>query len=309
MGIHKTLTRRRTAAGSLGPVQRSIGYLQGGYKDSTIHSKVQLFNTITQAGAIVYDTGYQRYYRPGVTGSTAGYFNISDALASISNYSKFSYTTASSANSFTTTKNPGVSVSDYFNFTQAWLLCTTVVSLIDGVDDYVKINLVTDTPVSKGNLNGNLYSTTRQAMGTSTHAFLIDQPASDLYVLNFVAETVTLGANSAKLNSGIQIPCGMSVSDSRGYMVGYIGYNTRINVTGGTINSIVSATNYTYNFGESHSIVSATNGYMMAGYVDTTGRYNSQHALCQGMNLTTEAISTLPDLVLAQSSGQMMQGY
>lgn len=309
MGIHKTLTRNRSVPGSLGNVTRSIGYLQGGYKDSTIHSKVQSFNTVTQAGSIVYDTGYQRYYRPGITGDTAGYFNISDA-GSISNYNKFSYSTASASSSFTTTKNPGVTVSDYFNFTQAWILCSTTISLVDGVEDYVKVNLTTDTPVSKGNLNGNLYSTTRQAMGTTTHGFFIDQPVADLYVLNFTTETVALATNSALLNNGIQIPCGMSVSNSHGYMVGYIGYNTRINVSGATVNSVVSATNYSYNFGESHSIATSTNGYMMAGYADTTGRFGgSQHGLCQGMNLTTEAITTLPDLVLAQSSGQLMQGY
>ena len=59
MALVVNLSRRRAVEQLLGVVPRSIGYLQGGYKGSTIQSKVQLFNTITQTGRIVYDTGYQ----------------------------------------------------------------------------------------------------------------------------------------------------------------------------------------------------------------------------------------------------------
>jgi hypothetical protein len=129
-----------------------------------------------------------------------------------------------------------------------------------------------------------------------------------LYALNYSTQTV---ANTGSLsNSNFnQFACGMSVSNTLGYFV-CVYYNYRINISGNTMTSGALTTQYTYQFAESHSLVSATAGYMMAGYADTTGRYNNvQHALCQRMTLSTEAISTLPDLVLPQSSGQMMQGF
>lgn len=76
MALVVNLSRRRAVEQLLGVVPRSIGYLQGGYKGSTIQSKVQLFNTITQTGRIVYDTGYQRRYTPGLSGNLNGYFSI-----------------------------------------------------------------------------------------------------------------------------------------------------------------------------------------------------------------------------------------
>jgi hypothetical protein len=49
---------------------------------------------------------------------------------------------------------------------------------------------------------------------------------------------------------------------------------------------------------------------MMAGYQDTTLKFdNEQHGLCQSIRFATEAITTQADLVLPQSSGQMMQGF
>lgn len=307
MGLHKTLTRNRSGStGSLGSVERSIGYLQGGYKDATIHSKVQLFNTITQVGAIVYDTGYQRYYRPGVSGNYSGYFSVSDTIL----YNKFNYITSSASTSFSTGMHPGVTVSDLNIYSQAWLLCTTAPSLQNQIDSWVQLNLSTDTPTNHGNLSPSPSSTTRQAMGTGIAGFFINMNTTNMHILNFTTKVVSTTAGVAGFDNGIQIPCGMSVSDTKGYMVGMLGRNNRINVNGTTVLSYAVATAYAYNFGESHSVATSGHGFMMAGYSDTTGRYgNTQHGLCQKITFATESISTLPDLALAQSSGQMMQGF
>ena len=309
MSLLKTLTRKRSGIpGSLGTVQRSIGYLQGGYKDSTIQSKVQSFNTITQVGTIVFDTGYQKNYRPGISGNYAGYFCISDTIA----YNKFNYITASSASSFSTAFYPSVSVSDLKIYSNAWIVCSTFASWSGAAVDseWIQLNLTTETPVSYGILSIAPQATTRQALGTGSAGFFFNYNSQTINVLNFTTKTVSLGVTSALLNSGFQVACGMSVSNTVGYFVGYVNCNVRLNISGSTILACNSATSYTYNFGESHSIASDSSGYMMAGYADTTGRYGmSQHGLCQKITFANEAITTLPDLVLPQSSGQMMQGF
>lgn len=308
MGLLKAFTRKRGVPGSLGPVQRSVGYLQGGYKDTTVHSKVQLFNTITQAGQIVYDTGYQRNYRPGISGAYSGYFSISDTVA----YNKFNYISASAAASFSTPLHPSVSASDLNVYSKAWLLATlnpAGQASIDG--DWYEIDLTTDTPVSRGLLSSAPHGSTRQGIGLGGGAFFISPANQGAVSLNFATKAVqTVGGGPTELNGDIQYACGMSVSNSVGYFVGMLGRNVRVNVAGATIQSYVTAPAYTYNFGESHSLANLNYGFMMAGYSDTTGRYgNTQHGLCQRIQFSTEAIATMADLALAQSSGQMMQGF
>ena len=295
--------------GALGVVERSTGYLQGGYKDATIHSKIQLFNTTNQTGAIVYDTGYQRYYQAGISVNYAGYFSISTAAA----YNKFNYITVSASASFTTTRQPNVSACNWGIMTKAWVLCTTdatITSIGDSIEEWVAIDLSTDTPTSLGSLSTDPEGTTRQGLSTGLASFFVNTATTQLTAFNHTTQTVaTSDATFGEFDTTIQIPCGMSVSDSKGYIVGMSPRNVKVTVSGSTVMSVALATAYTYNFGESHSVTSSTNGFMMAGYIDTTGRYGSQHALCQTISLATEAITTLPDLVLAQSSGQMMQGF
>lgn len=313
MGLIKLVTRKRSndsgslSRGALGVIQRSIGYLQGGYKDTTIHSKIQLFNTNTQSGAIVYDTGYQMSYRPGISGNYCGYFAISNTVV----YNKFNYLTSSASVSFNTPTFPSVSVTDLNVYSNAWLLSTTYLSWTGGVVDsnWYQINLTTESPISNGNLSSAPQGTTRQALGTQSHGFFFSYNGQNITVLDFTTKTVSIGVTSAILNSAFQIACGMMVDNTKGYFVGMTG-NVRLGLSGGTILSCVNATGYTYQFGESHTVTSETSGYMMAGYADTTGKYGvTQHGLCQKITFSNEAITTLPDLVLAQSSGQMMQGF
>lgn len=314
MGLYKSLTRNRAVPGSLsqgplGVIERSVGYLQGGYKDTVIHSEVQLFNTITQVGSIVYDTGYQRYYRPGISGNIAGYFSISGTnVGDTTMYNKFSFISASASSSFSTSLHPSTSAVD-LAYGASWLLCATAPSWTASVDDWVKINLTTDTPSSQGNLSATPNGTTRQAMGTTTAGFFGEYTGSTVTSLNFNTNAVSTQSVTL-LTAGIQFYSGMSVSDTHGYLIGFTGANVRLNVSGTTITSYSSGPGFSYNFGESHSLTSATRGYMMAGYNDTTGRYGgSQHGLCQSISLATEAVTTHSDLVMAQSSGQMMTGF
>lgn len=319
-------------AGQLGVITRSIGYLQGGYYTGSpgttsggvsftqgpggeySWSQVQLFNTVNQTGSIVYDTGYNRRYQAGVSGNTAGYFSINNNF----DYNKFNYITASAASSFSTVGGNSCTAIDLNAYTQAWILETaSSQSTSSAINNWTKINLTIDTPTSRGDLDGTTGATgtSRQAMNTSTHGFFINTAGSRLYSFNFNTEAVSSQATSSYLDSNIQIPCGMSISNSYGYFVGLGGSsstsrNIKVSVDGGTVSSYSSSTGYTYYFGESHSLVGDVAGYMMAGYPDTTGRYSSvQHALCQRMTIASESISTLTDLVLPQSSGQMMQGF
>jgi len=305
MGLLKVGTRhRKTVPGSLGTVVRSTGYLQGGYKGSVIHSKVQMFNTVTQAGSIIYDTGFARSYRPGVTGNLFGYFSTSD---SPTNYNKFSYTTNTAAVApFSVTGKPAVTAADIGNLTQSWM----VGDYGGAVTQFAKLSLTSESVSLHGAINTEIGLTSRQAAGNTTAAFFLNVALPAMHTLTFGVNTVERTELSAIFDSTMQIPCGMSISDSRFYFVGMYSRNNRVNTTGKTILSYLAATPYTYHFGESHSVVSRTEGFMMAGYSDTTGRYDgTQHGLCQKMSIATEAIGTLPDLALAQSSGQMMQGY
>lgn len=337
MGFFKTLTRKRSvpgslSAGTLGAVTRSIGYLQGGYYTGSAGttsggvaftqgpsatqyawSQVQLFNTVNQTGRIVYDTGYNRRYEAGVSGNLAGYFSINDTT----NYNKFNYITASASSSFTTTGANSCTAIDLNIYSQAWILESSVQSTGSAITNWSRVDLTTDTPSSKGDLDGatGAIGTSRQAMNTSTHGFFCNTGGPQIYSFNFSTYAVAAQPTNTLVDGNIQIPCGMSITDTYGYFVGMGGANSssrniRITVSGPTVQSYGSSNAYTYQFGESHSLVGDVAGYMMAGYPDTSGRYSSvQHALCQRMQISTEAISTLTDLVLPQSSGQMMQGF
>lgn len=310
MALVKLARRNRTDnAGNLGAVQRSIGYLQGGYKDSYIHSKVQLFNTVTQVGSIVYDTGYLRSYRPGISGMNVGYFSINDSIQ----YNKFNYITESAAIApFSTTLHPGVTTCDFGTYSEAWLLCCSVAGwdAASHVSEWNKINLSTDSLTNYGNMGTQPLSTTRQAVGTGIAGIFTSPDTVVLTSLRFIDRAVASVGGITSLNTGQQVPCGMSVDNTKAFIVGYSGINVKLGLSGYSVISQTVSTTYTYNFGESHSVSSSSAGYMMAGYSDTTGRYgNTQHGLCQKITFATEAITTLPDLVLAQSSGQMMQGF
>ena len=310
MALVVNLTRRRAVEQVLGTVARSIGYLQGGYKDTTFHSSVQLFNTVTQTGRIVYDSGYQRSYTPGVSGNLNGYFSINRSGA----FNKFSYIQSSAAASFTLpVVYPSVTASDFNVYTLAWILCSTsnTWAPATGMTSWVKLTLATDTPTNYGNLSASPQSTTRQGAATGKDGIFVHTDYVGLIVLNYANNSVTTNAgNSTLMGSGQQVSCGMCRDDNTAYFVGFAPYNCKISLSGTTITGFSQETSFTYNFGESHSVTSATSGYMMAGYNDTTGRYgNTQHALCQKITFANSSITTLPDLVLAQSSGQMMQGF
>ena len=99
MALLQPSSLRRGQAGSIniGIIERSIGYLQGGYytgslpgtrNDGTTYpppgqtrgagaswQSIQAFNCITQVGAIILDTGFYRRYYAGVSGNTAGYYS------------------------------------------------------------------------------------------------------------------------------------------------------------------------------------------------------------------------------------------
>lgn len=309
MGLFKTLEpatarRARGETGNLGPIERSIGYLQGGYKDSNTWSDVQLFNTITQVGRIVYDSGYQRSYQAGITGNFAGYFSINANV----NYQKYSYisTTASTA-PFSTGVHNTVTSCELGKYSQAWILGGEARAFTN-ISNYIRVATDTETAVSKGNLGGAPAGTTRQGLSTEFYGFFMNTGNGSLYALNYTTDSVSENGGISGLDGSIQIPCGMSSSNSVGYLVG-IGRNIQVALSGGTVLSSSQSTPYTYQFGESHSLTDSRYGFMMAGYRDTTGRYGSQHGLCQRFTLSSKVITTLPDLVVPQSSGQMMEGF
>jgi hypothetical protein len=308
MSMLKSLTRRKSG-GTLGIVNRSIGYLQGGYKDSTIHSRVQLFNTTTQTGSIVYDTGYARYYTPGMSGNNNGYFSINNNT----DFNKFSYIAASASSSFTMPQYPQTSASDFGIYSVGWMLSSTAGATWGqyGTTGWSSVPFNTEAVTNYGNLSASPMGTTRQSPSTAFCAIFLNNDYVSLTILNFSNNALTTDAgNSSLCNGGIQIPVGMCRSNTIAYIVGFSPFNMKMTLSGASITAFAQETSYTYNFGESHSVTSSTDGYMMAGYNDTTGKYGgSQHGLCQKITFSNSAVTTLSDLVLPQSSGQMMQGF
>jgi len=313
MATTKSLTRRK-AGGTLGAIQRSIGYLQGGYKSNAgvnnVHSEVQLFNTTTQTGSIVYDTGYQRYYTPGLSGNHYGYFSINTNV----DFNRFSYISATASASFQMAQYPQVTVSDFGIYSTGWVVCSSTGPGYGpwAATSWSKIPFTTESVVNYGSLSTSPQGTTRQGASSGLCGIFMNTDYTGLTILNFATEALTSNAgDSSLLNSAVQIPCGMShLDNSAVYFVGLMPFNMKISLVGSTITALSQQTKFTYNFGESHSITTNTSGYMMAGYSDTTGRYDmGQHALCQKITFSNNSITTLPDLVMAQSSGQMMQGF
>ena len=330
--ISRTNPTSRRFPGSIatGIVIRSVGYLQGGYytgnagttggdapvafPNTSGHaesawSQVQLFNTNTQVGQIVYDTTFYRRYVAGITGNHAGYFSV--GLTTPVQHYKFSYVSVSQSLSFTLAQFVGISTFDLNLYTQAWAVCNGGSIAQGAADKYYRIALATDTPTDKGALSASVTCYTRQGLSSAYAGFFADE-AGGLFVLNYSSETVAAaGVGSSLIGGQLQYPSGMGVTNSYGYFCGYSAPNNiKITYTTTTVNGYSQSTNYTYRFGEAHSLTSDVYGFMMAGYSDTSGRYSGvQHGLCQRITLTTEAITTLNDLVLPQSSGQMMTGY
>jgi hypothetical protein len=328
MGLFRPFNATRRVAGlnELGPVERSIGYLQGGYYTGTLPaylnsgnpagtttpppgvsegsenawSAVQAFNCITQVGRLIYDSGYYRRYYAGITGNFAGYFSINNTY----DYQKFSYFTTTAASSFSISQANNSSAVDLNAYTQAWIFrSSSSESTGSSINDYVKINLANDTPSDQGNLGSGPLGTSRQALNNQYAAFLYG--GSSIYSLNYSSQSVTSQGSFFRME---QISCGMSVTDDYGYVVGYS--NIKANLSGASMTSYSVANSYVYNFGESHSLTNSVFGFMMGGYPDTTGRYsNGQHGLVNRLTLAGEAVTVMNDLVIPQSSGQMMAGF
>ena len=325
-------SRRYPGTLQTGIVIRSVGYLQGGYytgaagttggsnpvafpntsgHSESSWSQVQLFNTNTQVGQIVYDTSFYRRYVAGITGNHAGYFSVSTTTP-IQHY-KFNYISISQSASFQLSQWVGISVFDLYGFTTAWAVCLAAAVAAGAADQYYSINLATDTPSNQGALSTSVTCYTRQGLSSQYAGFFANE-SGGLYVLNYTTKSVSAAgvvSDQSLIGGQLQYPSGMSVTNSYGYMAGYsTPNNIKITYTTTTVTGYSQSTNYTYLFGESHSLTSDIYGFMMAGYYDTSGRYSGvQHGLCQRITLTTESITTLNDLVLPQSSGQMMTGF
>lgn len=323
--IRETKVHGRNAGRNvLGSVERSIGYLQGGYYTGTLPGtrldgstfppagqtrgalaswqSIQSFNTITSAGRMIYDTGYARRYYSGVSGNTAGFFSINNNY----DYQKYNFITASVTASFSTNLGNNCTAVDLDVYSQAWILEAGAFESTDSaINTYIKVNLATETPSNRGNLGSGPVGTSRQALNNNVAAFAPNSGGGTMYSLNFATEAISNQGTFAGME---QIYCGMSVTNTSGYIVGY--KNVKVTLSGATMQSYATSTAYTYQFGESHSLTSEIFGYMMAGYPDNTGRYSGvQHALCSRITLATDSISIMNDLLLPQSSGQMMQGF
>lgn len=305
----KVRTRKRASAGTLGAVIRSTGYLQGGYRGSTINSTIQMYNTNTEVGAIVYDTGYQRYYTPGIPGNLSGYFSIN----ALTNFQKFNYASATVAASFTIPTNPRSSTCDYGLNTAAWVWCSTDASGTYGtlIDSIYKVNTTTESPINRGSLAPAATGTSRQGLSVLQCSSVDEWSSGTLHTIDHTTEACTISASHANLVGGvIQIPVGLTKNNNTGFYIGMNQCNVKVTYSGNTVLSLAQSTGFTYHFGESHAVNSDVSGYVMAGYSDTTGRYGgAQHGLCQKLIFATESIGTLADLVVAQSSGQMLPGF
>jgi hypothetical protein len=323
--IRETKTHsRQVGRHVLGVIERSIGYLQGGYYTGTLPGtrldgstyppdgqvrgyeqawqSIQTFNTITGAGRLVYNSGYARRYYAGVSGNHAGYFSINNNY----DYQKYDYVTGAVSASFSTDSGNNCTAVDLDIYSQSWIFeAASAESTSTAINTYIKIDLTTDTPSNQGNLGSGPIGTSRQALNNSSGAFIAGSGGGNMYSLNYATKTLSNQGTFAGME---QIFCGMSVTNSYGYIVGY--KNVKVNLNGATMQSYSTSTAYTYKFGESHSLVSDVFGFWMAGYPDTTGRYsNVQHALCSRITLATESTAIMNDVLLPQSSGQMMQGF
>jgi len=343
MGLIRTISDRRCAAGfnALGIIERSIGYLQGGYYTGNIPgnrnsgnpagdtyppdgvvrgaeaawSHIQAFNCITQVGRLIYDTGFNRRYFAGISGNTAGYFSVDNTYR----FQKFSYFTTTAANSFNTLAPNSSTAVDLNLYTQAWIFSSNSAESYNlAIADYIKIDLTTDTPTDQGNLGAGPMGSSRQALNNQYAAFLVNgftTDCTDIIALNY--NTLSVASQGIGFFQMEQVACGMSVSNDHGYFVGYS--NIRVNFSGASMSSYTQANPYVYNFGESHSLNNSNFGFMMAGFPDNSGRYmgvgadgaptHSQHALCERLTLATDVHTVMNDLVIPQSSGQMMQGF
>lgn len=304
-------TRRKdTIAGTVGLIARSTGYLQGGYKGSTIKSVVQLFNTITQVGQIVIDTGFQRRYTPGISGDLSGFYSYNDSA----NFKQFNYANYSSSEApFSITPYPKVTLTDFGKSTESWCLTSSTSPTWTGTADcnggWKRISLVTATLQDFGQLSTAPLGTTRQGGNNAQMGYVVTL-SNNFTVLNYSTRAISTSVSHSLANvTNQQIPCGMAKNQTTSYWVGLY-TNLKVTMSGASFVAVAQTTSYGYQFGESHSVTADFEGFMMAGYPDTSGRYGgTQHGLAQKIIFATDSIVTLADLVDPQSSGQMMQGF
>lgn len=345
MSLLQPSSLRRGQAGNItiGIIERSVGYLQGGYYSGATKTGtrndgstwppasqvgtqggyggwawqcIQLYNCVNETGNIVSNTGFNITYYAGITGNTSGFYSYNENV----DYQKFDYISITSSVSFSTIGyGSNLTFYDLGVYSQAWILSAGSATgysfrLGSTSQKFFKVSIATETVSDKGALSTLIQVMSRQGMCNGSAAFgfglqttFLGITLQSTYALNYSTETV---ANAGLAVSPYpQIYCGMSVSNTVGYVID-TSKAYKFVLSGAGVTSYTSETVYPYQFGESHSLTSNTSGFMMAGYPDTTGRYYGvQHGLAAKRSFATEAVTALNDIQLPQSSGQMMQGF
>jgi len=300
----------------LATVTRSVGYLQGGYKDAVATDIFQLFNTITEVGTpVILNTGFFRSYVTGVSGNFIGWYTMDNN----SNMQRWSYVTSSGAATWVLPAAVSVSAQRDIFWDVGFYGRGTPVNQpyrhgpsSGVVNEMYKTNQTTETHYRTSGGDG-VRATSRQGAGSTTHAwFTREGTAYNGYrSYNLDNDSGVNGSGSSPAMGSMQIECLANRSSALIHMIGRTTPNNiAIRIDGPTVLGSYTDTSFGWYFGESHSLTSDVKFFMMAGYNDNSGRYGgSQHALCESYTFANASITTLPDLIKTQSSGQMIQGF
>jgi len=297
----------------LATVTRSVGYLQGGYKDSRVTDIFQLFNTITGVGLKIEDSGHFRAYCTGISGNFVGWYCIDKVV----NMRRWSYVTSTGVQSWVLPPFLCVAASrDLFYDTSiygrtggnSWPVADAQVG---GCSQIIKTNQATETHFVMVNGGDDVRGSSRQAGASTTHAFFVrnSQVYSGQVVYNFDTEARNYDTSGVS-NGGLQLECYAHRDSSKIHLIGLRNPNNwQINIDGNNVLGSFASTNFRKPYGESHTLTSDTRFYAMCGYNDPGGKYGSQHAYCDAFVFETSATVAQADLIKTQSSGQMLQGF
>jgi len=281
---------------------KTKGFLNGGYKSSSVWAqRVQRFNVVTETGIEIGQIGsVTSYYTPGGTTEKKGYY--------------FGTKTSSTAQSDNPRTGREIDEIVYLTETESYLgnlMQHDARSTLYNVYTQDQI-YVCDNGSSWSNLDPSTNTVTllttsqtahgfgRQALSSEFFGYVIEIGSADRTSSIFDYQTYT--SSTGETHNVRQQCTGLTKDKDKGYWIDYgTDHNWRVDMLNNAVSNISC---FTEGFGESNSLGSEKEGYMMGGYDGV------QHGKVQKMKWDTEAVSNVlgGDLALPQSSAGMAEG-
>ena len=277
---------------------KTKGFLNGGYKSGYVYAeRVQRFNTVTETGTEIGQIGtVTSQYSPGGSSELKGYYFGDIRNGATSNFNsagrsvdKITYLTEVEVYlGMITHHNTDSTLYNVYSQSKLYF-CDTGTS-------WSRLTVVTDTCdlVTTGAAGRGIG---RQGLSSENFGMVTNSSDSTSTKFTYLTAISSAGSSQAIYQHG----AGLTKDKDTGYWIGFgTANNWRVNMLNDTSTKVIC---FTEGFGESNSLGSEKQGFMMGGYD------GAQHGKVQKMVWVTEAASNVlgGSLAIPQSSAGMAE--